>query len=120
MCFNVNRFNYAEEDTFFPMLSKSKRTINAETTFDFWYTDKLKVKDLSDSTKQESKVIIMSNTELQKENDIHNEQQPKSKQEIIDNIIEILLSNKGMSVYYGKEILCEAIYTLYKIPIICK
>ena len=92
MCFNVNKFNYAEEDTFFPMLSKSKRTINAETTFDFWCTDNLKVKDLSDSTKQE----------------------------IIDNIIEILLSNKGMSVYYGKEILREAIDTLYKIPIICK
>lgn len=39
MCFNVNRFNYAEEDTFFPMLSKSKHTNDAKTIFNFWCTD---------------------------------------------------------------------------------
>ena len=47
MCFNVKRFNYAEEDTFSPMLPKSKRTIDAETTFDFWCVYKLEVKDLT-------------------------------------------------------------------------
>lgn len=62
----------------------------------------------------------MSKTELQKETAIQNEQQSKSKQEIIDDIIKILLCNEGMSVYYGKEILREAMDVLYKTPIICK
>lgn len=62
----------------------------------------------------------MSNTESQKGTAIQNEQQSKSKQEIINDIIKILLCNDGMSVYYGKEILREAMDTLYKTPIICK
>lgn len=62
----------------------------------------------------------MRKTELQKETAIHNEQQPKSKKEIIDDIIKILLCNEGMSVYYGKEILREAIDALYKTPIVYK
>lgn len=48
------------------------------------------------------------------------EQQFKTKQEIIEEIIKILLCNEGMSVYYGKEILRETIDALYKIPIIQK
>lgn len=51
---------------------------------------------------------------------ILSEQQLKSKQEIINDIIKILLSNEGMSVYYGKEILRETIDVLYKTPIVCK
>lgn len=62
----------------------------------------------------------MSKTELQKETAILNEQQQKSKQEIIEEIIKILLCNEGMSVYYGKEILRETIDTLYKTPIVRK
>lgn len=49
-----------------------------------------------------------------------NEQQSKDKTTIINDIIKILLCNEGMSVYYGKEILCEAIDALYKTPIVCK
>lgn len=47
MCFNEKRFNYAEEDTFFSMLPKSKRTIDAEITFDFWFTDTLEENESS-------------------------------------------------------------------------
>lgn len=49
-----------------------------------------------------------------------NEQQSKDKTTIINDIIKILLCNEGMSVYYGKEILREAIDALYKTPIVCK
>ncbi len=62
----------------------------------------------------------MSNTELQKETAIQNEQQLKTKQEIVNDVIDILLSNKGMSVYYGKEILREAMDALYRTPIMYK
>lgn len=47
-----------------------------------------------------------------------NEQQSKDKTTIINDIIKILLCNEGMSVYYGKEILREAIDALYKTPIV--
>ena len=47
---------------------------------------------------------------------ILNGQQPKSRQEIIDDIIKILLCNEDMSVYYGKEILREAMDSLCKTP----
>lgn len=57
---------------------------------------------------------------INRETAIHNEQQSKSKQEIINDIIKILLSNEDMSVYYGKEILCETIDILYKTPIMYK
>lgn len=56
----------------------------------------------------------------EKETAIREGQQLKSKQEIINDIIKILLCNEGMSVYYGKEILREAIDALYKTPIVCK
>lgn len=62
----------------------------------------------------------MSKTELQKETAIHNEQQSKTKQEIIEEIIEVLLHNEGMSVYYGKEILRETMDALCRTPIICR
>lgn len=62
----------------------------------------------------------MSNTQLQKETATHNEQQSKTKQEIIEDIIQILLCNEGMSFYYGKEILRETIDVLYRTPIIQK
>ncbi len=60
------------------------------------------------------------NIQNNKETAIHNEQQLKTKQEIINDVIEILLSNKGMSVYYGKEILREAMDALYRTPIMYK
>lgn len=62
----------------------------------------------------------MNNTQLQKETAIQNEQQSKTKQEIIEDIIHILLCNEGMSVYYGKEILREAIEVLYRTPLVSK
>lgn len=62
----------------------------------------------------------MSNTELQKETTVQNEQQLKSKQEIINDIIDVLLRNKGMSSYYGRELLREAMDTLDKTPIMYK
>lgn len=58
--------------------------------------------------------------ELNKETASKDERQLKSKQEIIDDIIKVLLCNEGMSVYYGKEILCDAINVLYTMPIVCK
>lgn len=58
--------------------------------------------------------------DMKKETAIQEGQQSKSKQEIVSDIIKILLCNEDMSVYYGKEILREAIDMLYKTPIIQK
>lgn len=58
----------------------------------------------------------MSN-EIQKETAIQNEQQSKSKQEIVQDVLNVLLQNKGMSFYFGKQVLLEAIDTLGTTPI---
>lgn len=47
MCFSERRFNYTEEDTFFSMLPKSKRTIDAEMAYDFWCTNALEENESS-------------------------------------------------------------------------
>lgn len=62
----------------------------------------------------------MNTYEEKKETAVHDKQQLKSKQEIVEDVIKILLCNEGMSVYYGKEILREATDILCKTPIISK
>ncbi|MCM1232105.1 MAG: hypothetical protein NC489_18445 [Ruminococcus flavefaciens] len=66
----------------------------------------------------------MNNTTVQKETAIQEEQQLKPMKEIdeiVDEIIALLLSYQGMSVYEGKLILREAMDTLCRMPIIiCK
>lgn len=61
----------------------------------------------------------MSN-ETKKETAIQNEQQLKSKQEIINEVLNVLFQNKEMSFYYGKQILLESIDTLGTTPIMYK
>ncbi len=60
------------------------------------------------------------NKNTNKETASQEEQQSKTKQEIIEEIIKILLCNEGMSVYYGKELLLEAIDVLYRTPLVSK
>lgn len=48
----------------------------------------------------------MNKTELQKETAIHNEQQPKSKETIINDIIKILADN-NLTIMNSKDILYE-------------
>lgn len=61
----------------------------------------------------------MSN-EVKKETAIQNEQQLKSKQEIVKEVLNVLFQNKEMSFYYGKQILCDAIDALGTTPIMYK
>lgn len=58
----------------------------------------------------------MIKTELRKETAIHNEQQPKSKQEIIDDIIKILVDN-NLTIANAKEILYSTSKKLYQQPV---
>lgn len=53
----------------------------------------------------------MNKTELQKETAIHTEQQLKSKQEIIDEIIKIL-ANNNLTISDSKDILYETSKTI--------
>lgn len=53
----------------------------------------------------------------EKETAIQNEQQFKTQKEIINEILDVLFQNEGMSFYWGKEILIEAIDVLSKTPI---
>lgn len=57
----------------------------------------------------------MSN-EVKKETAIQTEQQLKSKQEIINEVLNVLFQNKEMSFYFGKEILRDAINQLGTTP----
>lgn len=61
----------------------------------------------------------MSN-EVKNETAIQTEQQLKSKQEIINEVLNVLFQNEGMSFYIGKEILLESIDTLGTTPIMYK
>lgn len=55
----------------------------------------------------------MNKSVLQKETAIHNEQQLKSKQEIIDDIIKIL-ANNNLTIEDSKDILYETYKTICK------
>lgn len=58
----------------------------------------------------------MENITLQEKTAIQNEQQSKTADEIIKDIINLLISNNDMSFYYGKEILLETIRVLGRTP----
>lgn len=58
--------------------------------------------------------------ESKKETAVQNEQQLKSKQEIINEVLNVLFQNEEMSFYYGKQILLEAIDVLGTTPIMYK
>lgn len=45
----------------------------------------------------------MNNTELQKQTAIQKEQQFKSMDEIVDDILKVLFSNEDITVNYGKS-----------------
>ena len=61
----------------------------------------------------------MSN-EIQKETAIQNEQQLKSNNDIVNDIINVLLENTDMSFTRGRYILLEAIDVLGTTPIMRK
>lgn len=58
----------------------------------------------------------MENITLQEKTAIQNEQQSKTADEIIKDIINLLISNNDMSFHYGKEILLETIRALGRTP----
>lgn len=68
--------------------------------------------DIKENKQMEIKATN-NNTESQKETAVHEEQQSKSKQEIINDIIKILAKH-NLTISDSKDILYETAKTIYR------